>query len=41
MGKGLLLAIAIDMADHQAKKHYEETGKHETDALASRHIKKR
>jgi dienelactone hydrolase len=41
VGKGLLLAIAIDMADHQAKKHYEETGKHETDALASRHIKKR
>jgi hypothetical protein len=39
-GKGMLLALAISMADREAKKHLEKTGRVENDALASRHIKK-
>ncbi|MFN8308428.1 MAG: hypothetical protein U0T73_00575 [Chitinophagales bacterium] len=38
-GKKMLLAIAIDIANRQAKKHLKETGKVEGDALAS--IKKK
>ena len=39
-GKRLILAIGIDMANHQAKKHLKKTGKFESDALASRDGKK-
>lgn len=39
-GEGLILALGIDIANHQAKKHFKKTGKYEGDALASRKGKK-
>jgi len=39
-GEGLILALGIDIANHQAKRHLKRTGKYESDALASRGVKK-
>lgn len=39
-GESLILALGIDMANHQAKRHLKRTGKFESDALASREGKK-
>ncbi len=39
-GESIILALGIDMANHQAKRHLKKTGKFESDALASREGKK-
>lgn len=39
-GEALILALGIDIANHQAKRHFKRTGKYEGDALASREGKK-
>ena len=39
-GEAIILALGIDLANHQAKRHLKKTGKFESDALASREGKK-